>query len=134
MGQLGNRKFCSTNKKQQVLTGQLELSILIVQRLALHQNRVKFRQKSIGAIRCGVATSYDDVRHRATSVPHLTNQKYVVGRKNMWFPNWPKKICCFLIGPSKTCCFLLVKQNLEFSKIQSIQKPRVSKTWSLEKP
>ena len=42
----------------------LKLSILIVQRLALHQNGVEFRQKSIGAIRCSVATSYDDVRRR----------------------------------------------------------------------
>ena len=31
-----------------------------------------------GAIRCCVATSYDDVRNRVTLVPLLTNQKFVM--------------------------------------------------------
>ena len=41
-----------------------EQSTKLVQKLALHQNGVEFRQKSTGAIRCSVATSYDDVRRR----------------------------------------------------------------------
>ena len=56
---------------------------------------IEFHQKSIGAIRCSVATSYDNVRHHAMSVPLSTNQKFVVGRKNMWFPNWPIKNLLF---------------------------------------
>ena len=46
----------------------LKSSILILQRLALHQNGVEFRQNSIGAIICSVATSYDDVRRRTVKL------------------------------------------------------------------
>ena len=42
----------------------LKLSILIVQRLALHQNGVEFSQQSIGDIRISLATLYDDVQCR----------------------------------------------------------------------
>ena len=37
----------------------LKLSIFVVQKLALHQNGVQFRQQSIGDIRGSVATLYD---------------------------------------------------------------------------
>ena len=47
----------------------LKSPIFVVQRAAAPKNGVEFRQKSIGAIRCGVATSYDDVRRCAMSVP-----------------------------------------------------------------
>ena len=42
----------------------LKLSILIVQKLALHQNGVEFRQQFNGAIRTSLTAPYDDVRRR----------------------------------------------------------------------
>ena len=42
----------------------LELSFFVVQKLALYQNGVAFRQKSIGDIRISLATLYDVVRRR----------------------------------------------------------------------
>ena len=42
----------------------LKLSIFVVQKLALHQNGVEFRQQSIGNIRISPATSKDVVRRR----------------------------------------------------------------------
>ena len=50
-----------------VVLNVLNSSIFVVQKLALHQNGVEFRQQSIGDIRSSVATLYDVVRRRATS-------------------------------------------------------------------
>ena len=43
----------------------LKFSILVAQRLALHQNGVEFLQLSIGDIRISLATTYDVVRRRS---------------------------------------------------------------------
>ena len=43
----------------------LQLSILIVQRQALHQNGVEFRQQFNGAIKTSLTALYNDVRRRA---------------------------------------------------------------------
>ena len=40
---------------------------MIVQRLALHQNRVEIRQQFNDAIRTSLTTLYDDIQRRATS-------------------------------------------------------------------
>ena len=42
----------------------LKLSILIVQKLALHQNGVEFRQQFNGAIRTSLTAPYNDVQRR----------------------------------------------------------------------
>ena len=42
----------------------LKSSILVVQRMALHQNGVEFSQQSIGDIRISLATLYDVMRRR----------------------------------------------------------------------
>ena len=47
------------------------MSILIVQRLALHQNVIEFHQQFNGAIRASLTALYDDVRRRATSPKNL---------------------------------------------------------------
>ena len=47
------------------MNGVLKLSILIVQKLALHQNGVEFRQQFNGAIRTSLTAPHDDVRRRA---------------------------------------------------------------------
>ena len=39
---------------------------MIVQKLALHENGVEFRQQFNGAIRTSLTASYDDVRREAT--------------------------------------------------------------------
>ena len=44
----------------------LELSILSVQKLDLHQNGVKFRQPFNGAIRSSLSAPYNDVRRHAS--------------------------------------------------------------------
>ena len=44
----------------------LKLPILIIHRLALHQNGVEFRQQFNGAIRTSLTAPYDHVRRRAT--------------------------------------------------------------------
>ena len=44
----------------------LKSSILIVQKLALHQNGVKFRQQFNGAIRSSLSAPYNDVRRHAS--------------------------------------------------------------------
>ena len=49
-----------------VVLDVLNSSIFVVQKLALHQNGVEFRQQSIGDIRSSVATLYDVARRRAT--------------------------------------------------------------------
>ena len=49
----------------------LKLSIFVVQKLALHQNGVEFRQQSIGNIRISPATSYDVVRRRTMLLENL---------------------------------------------------------------
>ena len=55
------------NKVQNDQISQLLKSpIFVVQKAAAPKNGVEFRQKSIGLIRCSLATSYNDVRHRAT--------------------------------------------------------------------
>ena len=43
----------------------LKLPIFIVQNAAAPKNGVEFCQKSIGVIRCSLATLYDDVRRHA---------------------------------------------------------------------
>ena len=43
----------------------LELSIFVVQRLALHQNGVEFHQQFNGAISTSISSPYDNVRRRA---------------------------------------------------------------------
>ena len=43
----------------------LKLSILIVQKLALHQNGVEFRQQVNGSIRTSLTAPHDDIRRRA---------------------------------------------------------------------
>ena len=61
---------CNKTKVESDQLGHLLIStIFVVQRAAAPKNGVEFRQKSIGAIRCSVATSYDDVRRCAMSVP-----------------------------------------------------------------
>ena len=45
----------------------LKLPILIVERLAFHQNGVEFHQQFNGAIRTSLTVPYDHVQHRATS-------------------------------------------------------------------
>ena len=47
------------------------MSILIVQRLALHQNGAEFRQQFNGAIRGRLIAPYDDVRRRLKFVTDL---------------------------------------------------------------
>ena len=47
----------------------------IVQRLALHQNGVEFRQQFYGAIRTSLTALYDDVRRRATSPKNLLHDR-----------------------------------------------------------
>ena len=76
-----NSRFkCNKTKVESDQLGSLLKSpIFVVQRAATPKNGVEFRQKSNGAIRCSVAIPYEDVRHRTTSVPLLTNQKFVVG-------------------------------------------------------
>ena len=54
-----------------VVLDDLNMSIFVVQKLALHQNGVEFRQQSIGDIRSSVATLYDVVRRRATESKFL---------------------------------------------------------------
>ena len=49
-----------------VVLDVLKSSIFVVQKLALHQNGVEFRQQSIGDIRSSVATFYAVVRGHAT--------------------------------------------------------------------
>ena len=49
----------------------LKLSIFVVQKLALHQNGVEFRQQSIGNIRISPATSCDVVRRRTMLLENL---------------------------------------------------------------
>ena len=56
----------------------LKSSIFVVQKAAVPKNGVEFRQKSIGDIRCSVATSYD-VCDVARCQSPSTNQKFVVG-------------------------------------------------------
>ena len=56
----------------QVVLHVLKLSIFVVQKLALHQNGVKFRQLSISDIIISLATLYDIMRHR------LTESKFLV--------------------------------------------------------
>ena len=61
---------CNKTKVESDQLGHLlKSTIFVVQRAAAPKNGVEFRQKSIGAIRCSVATSYDDVRRCAMSVP-----------------------------------------------------------------
>ena len=62
--------FCFLKKIWNHLEGRgaLKLSILIVQKPALHQNGVEFRQQFIYAIRTSLINSYDDVQHRAISL------------------------------------------------------------------
>ena len=56
----------------------LELTIFVVQKLALHQNGVEFRQQSIGAIRASQPTSKDVVRRRALLVENwLITHTYI---------------------------------------------------------
>ena len=64
------RLKCNKTKVESDQLGRLlKSTIFVVQRAAAPKNGVEFRQKSIGAIRCSVATSYDDVRCCAMSVP-----------------------------------------------------------------
>ena len=44
-----------------VVLDDLKLSIFVIQKLALHQNGVEFRQQSIGDVRISRATSYNVV-------------------------------------------------------------------------
>ena len=55
----------------------LKLPIFGVQKAATPKNGVEFRQKSIGAIRCGLATSYNDVRCDIALL--LTNHRFLGG-------------------------------------------------------
>ena len=66
------------NKTKVEIDWLLKSLIFVVQRAAAPKNGLEFPQRFIGAIRCCVATSYDDVRSRATLVPLLTNQKFVM--------------------------------------------------------
>ena len=50
----------------------LELSIFVVQRLALHQNGVEFRQQFNGVVRTSLSALYDNVRRRARLRLNLT--------------------------------------------------------------
>ena len=53
----------------------LKSSILIVQKLTLHQNGVEFHQQFNGAIRISVTASYDDIlQRRATSLNEYESQ------------------------------------------------------------
>ena len=54
----------------------LNSSILIVQKLALHQNGVEFRQQFNGAIKTSLTAYCDDVRRRATLLRNLL-EKFV---------------------------------------------------------
>ena len=53
----------------------LKFSILVAQRLALHQNGVEFRQLSIGDIRISLATTYDVVRRRSVLLKKFADHK-----------------------------------------------------------
>ena len=44
----------------------LKSSIFVVQKAATPKNGLEFCQRPIGAIRCGLATSYNDVQPHAT--------------------------------------------------------------------
>ena len=52
----------------------LKLLILIVQRLALHQNRVEFRQQFIGAIIISLTALHNIVRCHGTLFRHTETQ------------------------------------------------------------
>ena len=54
-----------------VVLDVLKSSIIVVQKLALHQNGVEFRQQPIGDIRISLAASYNVVRRRATQSKFL---------------------------------------------------------------
>ena len=51
-----------------------KISILIVQRLALHQNWVEFCKLFNDAIRTSLTTLYDDVQRRTTSPKNLLHR------------------------------------------------------------
>ena len=80
----------------QMVLEVLKSSIFVVQKLALHQNGVEFRQQSIGDIRSSVATFYDIVRHCTTvskfSVYILTHSPmHVLTKSCMEAGTLPKK-------------------------------------------
>ena len=50
------------------------MAIFNVQRLALHQNAVEFRQQFNGAIRTSLFATYDDVRRRAVLPRNLLHR------------------------------------------------------------
>ena len=54
-----------------VVLDVLKSSIFVVQKLALHQNGVEFRQQSIGDIRISLATLSDVVQRHATESKFL---------------------------------------------------------------
>ena len=78
-----------------VVLDVLKSSIFVVQKLALHQNGVEFRQQSIGDIRSSVTTLYDVLRRRATkskfSVYILTHSR-THSQSHVW-----RQACCLKI-------------------------------------
>ena len=62
----------------------LKLPIFGVQKAATPKNGVEFRQKSIGAIRCSLATLYDHVRCHVTFLIHLLTDRRNVMYKDTW--------------------------------------------------
>ena len=62
-----NNLFCDIVEEVDV-KGVLKSSLFVVQKATAPKNGVEFRQRSIGAIRNSLATSYDAVRRRATSL------------------------------------------------------------------
>ena len=70
----------------------LKSSIFIVQRAAAPKNGIEFRQKSIGAVRCSLATSYDDWRRRATSIL-FSNETYTTDHRPRTHTCWTGFAC-----------------------------------------
>ena len=60
----------------------LKLLILIIQRLALHQNRVEFRQQFIGAIIISLTALHDIAQCHGTLFRHIETQA-VMGQNEL---------------------------------------------------
>ena len=68
-----------TKVESDKLGHHLKSPIFILHRAEAPKNGVKFHQKTIGAIRCSVATSYDDARKsRDVSPPFEQSEVYTV--------------------------------------------------------
>ena len=65
-----------------ILRRSVLIPIFVKQNAATPKNKVEFCQKSIGVIRCSLATLYDDVR-RHTMSPKVLCQKQTDKRRHV---------------------------------------------------